>query len=220
MNVVHGQKPAWPPTPPLIAILRGLESERAAAVGGVLFDAGFRALEVPLNRPGALAGIETLTRIAPADALIGAGTVTEIGQIDAVAAAGGCLVVSPHLDMQLVAHAHARGMRFVPGVFTPTEAFTALRAGADALKLFPAETLSPAGLRALLSVLPVGTLAWPVGGITPESVARWCEAGANGFGIGSALFSPGVALEELARRAQAFVAAWQQSAPRAQGGDK
>ncbi|HTT09427.1 MAG TPA: 2-dehydro-3-deoxy-6-phosphogalactonate aldolase [Burkholderiaceae bacterium] len=211
---------AWPPAPPLIAILRGLESERAAAVGRVLFDAGFRALEVPLNRPGALAGIEALAGVAPPDALMGAGTVTEVGQVDAVAAAGGALIVSPHLDTGLVAHARARGMRVVPGVFTPTEAFAALRAGADALKLFPAETLSPAGLRALLSVLPAGTLAWPVGGVTPDAMARWREAGANGFGIGGALFGPGIALEELARRAQAFVAAWTQAAPGKHGGEK
>jgi 2-dehydro-3-deoxyphosphogalactonate aldolase len=217
MNVGRMETSNWPPVPPLIAILRGLERERAGAVGRVLFDAGFRALEVPLNRPHALAGIEALARLAPPEALIGAGTVTELAQVDSVAAAGGSLVVSPHLDTNVTAHARSHGMRVVPGVFTPTEAFTALRAGVDALKLFPAETLSPAGLRALLSVLPAGTLAWPVGGVTAESMVPWREAGANGFGIGSALFSPGITLDELARRARAFVAAWRDSAPRAQG---
>jgi len=211
MNVSRADTGPWPPRPPLIAILRGLESDRAGAVGRILFDAGFRAVEVPLNRPRALAGIEALMRIAPADALVGAGTVTDVAQVDAVAAAGGHLIVSPHLDTQLAAHARAQGMRVVPGVFSPSEAFTALRAGVDALKFFPAETLTPAGLRALLSVLPADTLAWPVGGITPDSMARWREAGANGFGIGSALFSPGIALDELARRAAAFIAAWRLS---------
>jgi 2-dehydro-3-deoxyphosphogalactonate aldolase len=119
------------------------------------------------------------------------------------------LIVSPHLDAALVAHARARSLFVVPGVFTPTEAFAAIRARADALKFFPAEVLLPAGLRALLSVLPAGTRAWPVGGITPDSLARWREAGANGFGIGSALFKPGVTLDELATRARAFVVAWQ-----------
>ena len=208
MNVDRSEVRGWPPAPPLIAILRGLELERAEQVGRVLFDAGFRAVEVPLNRPHAMACIDTLVRTAPADALIGAGTVTDIEQVDAVAAAGGRLIVSPHLDPRVVAHARDRGLRAVPGVFTPTEAFTALRAGAHALKFFPAETLLPAGLRALLSVLPTDTLAWPVGGITPESLAPWREAGANGFGIGSALFKPGVALDDLARRANAFVDAW------------
>jgi len=206
-----GTEAGWPPAPPLIAILRGLEHERADAVGRVLFDAGFRAVEVPLNRPHALAGIEALARIAPPDALIGAGTVTELEQIDAVAAAGGRLIVSPHLNAVLVKHARGRGLRVVPGVFTPTEAFAATRAGADALKLFPAEILSPAGLRALLSVLPPGTLVWPVGGVSVDSISRWREAGANGFGIGGALFNPGITLEELAQRAIAFVAAWRLS---------
>ena len=205
------EAPAWPPTPPLTAILRGLESERASAVGKILFDAGYCALEVPLNRPGALAGIETLARIAPPHALVGAGTVTEPAQVDAVAEAGGRLIVSPHFDAAVVSHARARGMRVLPGVFTPSEAYAALRAGAHALKIFPAEATSPAGLRALLSILPAGTLVWPVGGITPDSLARWCEAGANGFGIGSALFSPGITLEELARRARAFIEAWQRA---------
>jgi 2-dehydro-3-deoxyphosphogalactonate aldolase len=209
MTTSHTETPTWPPAPPLIAILRGLENAQAVAVGHVLFDAGFRALEVPLNRPQALASIEALVRIAPAGALVGAGTVTDTGQIDAVAAAGGRLIVSPHLDVALVAHARARSLFVVPGVFTPSEAFAALRAGADALKFFPAEILAPAGLRALLSVLPTGTRAWPVGGITPESLARWREAGANGFGIGGALFKPGVTLADLAAHARAFVVAWQ-----------
>ena len=209
MTTGRTEMPAWPPAPPLVAILRGLANEQAGEAGRVLFDAGFRALEVPLNRPQALACIETLARIAPPGALVGAGTVTDAGEVDSVVAAGGRLIVSPHLDVALVAHARAQGLHVVPGVFTPTEAFAAIRAGASALKFFPAEVLSPAGLRALLSVLPAGTPAWPVGGITPDSLARWREAGASGFGIGSALFKPGLTLDELATRARTFVAAWQ-----------
>lgn len=198
----------WPPSPPLIAILRGLAPEHAADVGRVLLDAGFRALEVPLNRPAAFACIEALVRLAPPDALIGAGTVVDTTQVDAVAAAGARLVVSPHFDQAVVEQARRRGLYVVPGVLTPSEAFAALRAGADALKLFPAEILTPVGLRALLSVLPENTLAWPVGGITPESLAPWRAAGAHGFGIGSALFKPGDSAEQLALRARAFIDAW------------
>jgi 2-dehydro-3-deoxyphosphogalactonate aldolase len=193
----------------LVAILRGLDSERAAEVGGALFDAGFRAIEVPLNRPQAMACIETLVRIAPPDALIGAGTVMDAKQVEAIAVAGGRLVVSPHLDTAIVSHARARNLYVVPGVFTPTEAFAALRAGAHALKLFPAEILTPAGLRALRSVLPDDALLWPVGGITPDTLAPWRHAGADGFGIGAALFKPGVTLDGLATQAHAFIAAWE-----------
>lgn len=199
---------AWPPTPPLVAILRGLAPEHAAGVGRVLLEAGFRALEVPLNRPHALACIETLVRMAPPDALVGAGTVVDAAQVDAVAATGARLIVSPHFDAAVVAHARQRGLLVVPGVLTPSEAMAALRTGAHALKLFPAEMLAPVGLRAMLSVLPEGTLVWPVGGITPESLAPWRAAGANGFGIGSALFKPGDGVEQLARRARAFIDAW------------
>jgi 2-dehydro-3-deoxyphosphogalactonate aldolase len=199
---------AWPPAPPLVAILRGLQPERALDVARVLFDAGWRVLEVPLNRPGALACIEALARSAPADALIGAGTVLSASEVDAVAGAGGRLVVSPHTDGEVIARSKALGMRAVPGVFTASEAFAALRAGADALKLFPAEAMSPAGLRALLSVLPAGTLLWPVGGIEPADLGRWRAHGAGGFGIGGALFNPEYTLAEIARRAQAFIQAF------------
>lgn len=201
----------WPPAPPLVAILRGLEPERAVAVGCVLFDAGFRAVEVPLNRPGALEGMAALAKAAPRDALIGAGTVLEVEQVDAVARAGGRLIVSPHCDVAVIRRARELRLHAAPGIFTATEAFTALRAGAQALKLFPAEALTPAGLQALASVLPAGTPLWPVGGITPESLARWRTAGATGFGIGGALFKPGIALDALRERALAFIAAWSAS---------
>lgn len=200
--------PVWPPSPPLVAILRGLQPERAAEIARVLFDAGFRALEVPLNRPGALECISTITVIAPADACIGAGTVTEPAQVEAVAQAGGRLIVSPHFDAAVMARTRALGLYAVPGVFTASEAFAALRAGAHALKIFPAEAMPPAGLQALASVLPAGAQLWPVGGITPESLAGWRRHGATGFGIGGALFKPEMPLADVRERARAFMGAW------------
>ncbi len=203
-------RPAWPPAPPLVAILRGLPPADAAAVGRALFDAGLRTLEVPLNRPGALDSLAILAGMAPADALVGAGTVLSATQVDAVAAAGGRLIVMPHADVALIAHAqaHAAGLRVVPGVFTATEAFAALAAGADALKLFPAEVLQPAGLKALRAVLPPALPLWPVGGVTPDNLAAWRAAGATGAGLGSALYPEGAPAAEVARRAAAFMAAW------------
>jgi len=202
--------PTWPPSPPLVAILRGLQPERAADVGRVLFDAGFRALEVPLNRPGALHCIAALVAIAPPDAWIGAGTVMQPGQVEAVAKAGGKLIVSPHCDVAVIERACALGLHVVPGIFTASEAFAALRAGAHALKIFPAEAMLPAGLAALATVLPEGTPLWPVGGITPESLPTWLRHGAGGFGIGGALFKPETSTAEIGRRAQAFMRAYNQ----------
>jgi 2-dehydro-3-deoxyphosphogalactonate aldolase len=204
---------AWPPAPPLVAILRGLQPEGAVELGHVLFDAGFRALEVPLNRPGALECIAALAAIAPADAWIGAGTVTEPAQVDAVARAGGRLIVSPHCDPTVIARTCALGLRAVPGVFTASEAFAALRAGAHALKIFPAEAITPAGLQALTTVLPPGTPLWPVGGITPESLALWLRHGAAGFGIGGALFKPELSTATVGERARAFMQALAHAAP-------
>lgn len=198
----------WPQVPALVAILRGLQPQRARDVAQLLFDAGWRLLEVPLNRPGALACIEAAARVAPADALVGAGTVVDAAQVDALAQAGGQLVVSPHTDPAVVARCVALGLRAVPGVFTASEAFAALRLGASALKVFPAEAMVPSGLRALASVLPPATPLWPVGGIEPQHVAEWRRHGATGFGIGSALFKPEFDLPEIARRAHAFIAAW------------
>jgi 2-dehydro-3-deoxyphosphogalactonate aldolase len=203
------------PDPPLVAILRGLAPEQAADVGRLLFDAGFRTLEVPLNRPGAMRSIEALLRIAPPDALVGAGTVVTAEQVGEVAAAGGRLIVSPHCDTAVIARTRELGLYSAPGVFTATEAFAALRAGAHALKLFPAEAMAPAGLQALATVLPAGTPLWPVGGITPGSFAQWRAAGATGFGIGGALFKPGVGLDDLRTRARAFVQAWRNHPDRA-----
>lgn len=193
---------------PLVAILRGLSPADAPAVGAALFEAGFRLLEVPLNREGALEAINLLARMAPADAIIGGGTMLNVADVDAVADAGGRLFVSPNCRPSVIARAAARGMLCAPGVATPTEAFDALDAGAHALKLFPAEAIGYAGLKAFRTVLPAGTPLWPVGGVTPEQLPAWKAAGATGAGIGSQLYAPGVALDALAQRAAAYAAAW------------
>ena len=197
------------PQPPLVAILRGLEPERAAEVARTLFDAGFRILEVPLNRPGALQCIATIAALAPAGALIGGGTMLSVAHVDAVRTAGGRLMVAPNCNPAVIAHAAAQGMFVAPGVATPTEAFAALDAGATVLKLFPAEVIGTGGLKALRSVLPEGTGLWPVGGVTPASLAPWAQAGATGFGIGSQLFRPGMPVAEIGAVAREFVAAWE-----------
>lgn len=196
-------------TPPLVAILRGLPADDAAAVGTALLDAGFRLIEVPLNRPGALDAIATLARIAPTDALVGGGTMMTKTDVDAVKDAGGRLFVAPHCDPEVIAYAAAQGMLCLPGIATPSEAFSALRAGAQGLKLFPAEALGMAGLRALRTVLPAGTHVFPVGGVTPAQMAEWVAAGATGFGIGSALYKPGMRAADVAPIARRYVEAWQ-----------
>ena len=199
---------------PLVAILRGLEPDQASSVGLALYAAGFRTLEVPLNRPGALDCIATLVRTLPDDVLVGGGTMLTVADVDAVHAASGRLMVSPNCNGPVIAHAAARGMLCAPGVATPSEAFAALEAGAHPLKLFPSEMVGHGGLKALKSVLPAGTDFWPVGGITPESMAAWVAAGATGFGIGSQLYAPGTAAEVVEQRARAYVAAWLDAAPR------
>lgn len=193
---------------PLVAILRGLAPQDAAGVGRTLFDAGFRLLEVPLNRPGAIEAMRILLDIAPPDALVGGGTMLREADVDAVADAGGRIFVAPNCNPAVIAHAAARGLLCMPGVATPTEAFAALDAGAHVLKLFPAESIGPAGLKAIRTVLPEGTPLWPVGGVSPEQLGAWKAAGAGGAGIGGQLFAPGIGLEELGRRARSFGQAW------------
>lgn len=194
---------------PLVAILRGLLPAEAEAVGAALVESGFRTLEVPLNRPGALECIAILARTLPADAIVGGGTMLTVADVEAVHAAGGRLMVSPNCDTAVIRRAVELGMLAAPGVATPTEAFAALQAGAHALKLFPAEMVGQGGLKALKSVLPGGTEFWPVGGITPESMGPWKKAGATGFGIGSQLFAPGATAEQVVQRGRAYVQAWQ-----------
>ncbi|MFA9218075.1 MAG: 2-dehydro-3-deoxy-6-phosphogalactonate aldolase [Sphingomonadaceae bacterium] len=200
------------PDLPLVAILRGLTPAEAADVGSVLYEAGFRALEVPLNRPGALECIIALQQRLGSGVLVGGGTMLTVGHVEAVHGAGGRLLVSPNCNPAVIRRAAALGMYCAPGVATPTEAFAALEAGAHALKLFPCDMVGHAGLKAMLSVIPAGTPMWPVGGITPDNMAGWRRAGATGFGIGGQLYSPGVTLETLAANAASFVAAWHASA--------
>lgn len=195
---------------PLIAILRGLTPAEAPAVGQALVDSGFALIEVPLNSPDPLHSIAALTQQQP-QALIGAGTVLNAQQVKDVHAAGGRLIVSPHFNPAVVAQALALGMVALPGVATPSEAFAALDAGAHGLKLFPAEMISPATVKALRAVLPKEVGLMPVGGITPDNMAPYLAAGANGFGLGSALYAPGRSAAQVAAQATAFVQAFRQA---------
>ncbi|KIP88868.1 MULTISPECIES: 2-dehydro-3-deoxy-6-phosphogalactonate aldolase [Pseudomonas fluorescens group] len=192
----------------LIAILRGLQPQEAAAVGEVLYSAGFRVIEVPLNSPSPYESIRILRDALPDDCLIGAGTVLTPEQVEQVKAAGGQVIVMPHSDAKVLRAAKAAGLYLSPGVATPTEAFAALAEGADILKLFPAEQMGPAVVKAWLAVLPAGTVLAPVGGITPDNMQAFIDAGVKGFGLGSGLFKPGMTPEQVAVNATAYVAAW------------
>ena len=193
---------------PLVAILRGVTPEEIVPIGRALVDAGFAIIEVPLNSPRPLESIARLNEVVGYDTLVGAGTVMSALQVRQVADAGGRLIVMPHGDVEVIRRAKALDLVCTPGVFTPTEAFAALKAGADALKLFPAEAMPPAIVKAWRAVLPPGTLLIPVGGIKPESMKAYVEASANGFGLGSALFSPQMSAAEVGRNARAFADAW------------
>jgi 2-dehydro-3-deoxyphosphogalactonate aldolase len=189
----------------LVAILRGIRPEEAVAVASVLAVRGFAIVEVPLNSPDPLASIAALAGEFGDRMLIGAGTVMTEAQVAEVAAAGGKLIVTPHADAALVRAAKRLGLLAVPGFFTPAEAFGMLAAGADALKLFPAEGANPAMLRAMRAVLPAGTMVLPVGGIDATNMAAWRAAGAAGFGIGSAVYKPGDTPEIVSAKALALV---------------
>jgi len=192
---------------PLVAILRGLTPADASSIGAALDTAGFSLIEVPLNSPQPLASIATLIAQLP-NALVGAGTVLTTAQVREVHGAGGQLIVSPNFDADVVRTAVQLGMVCLPGVMTPTEAFAALAAGASGIKLFPAELVPPAGVKALRAVLSAQTLVLPVGGITPEAMAPYRAAGASGFGLGSALYKPGDDAATVAAAARRYVAAW------------
>ena len=192
---------------PLVAILRGIAPHEAEAMGDALVAAGIRLIEVPLNSPAPLASIEALAMRLGDRAMIGAGTVTASAELVAVRDAGGRLIVSPNADEEVIVETVQAGLVSLPGFFTASEAFTALRAGAHALKLFPAEGAQPAMLKALRAVLPLETPVLPVGGITPELLSLWLEAGAAGFGLGSALYRKGDSAAEVGKRADRFVAA-------------
>lgn len=200
--------PAWLTPLPLVAILRGLPPAQAVAVGEAVAGAGFHLIEVPLNSPQPLRSIRLLADALGDHCLVGAGTVLSPAQVDEVAAAGGRLIVMPHADVAVIAAARRAGLLCVPGVATPTEAFAALAVGASALKLFPAELLGPPVLKAWRAVLPREAALLPVGGIGPDSMAAYVAAGASGFGIASALYSPDRDIADVGRRAQAFVQAW------------
>ena len=192
---------------PLVAILRGIRPEEAEPIAATLLEAGIRVVEVPLNSPDPFTSIERLARRFGEQALIGAGTVTTPEEVTRLAGVGARLMVTPHADPALVRAAKDAGLQAAPGFFTPAEAFALLAAGADALKLFPAEAASPAVLKSLRAVLPPGTPILPVGGMDPGTIPAWQAAGAAGFGIGSALYKPGDTPDIVRTKAQALLAA-------------
>jgi 2-dehydro-3-deoxyphosphogalactonate aldolase len=193
---------------PLVAILRGLRPDEAVKVGQALVDAGFSLLEVPLNSPEPFVSIRRLAEMFGSRALVGAGTVLAASDVGRLRDAGGTLCIMPHADLAVIREAKRQGLLCVPGVATPTEAFAALDAGADGLKLFPAEMLPPAVVKSWRAVLPKSTRLYPVGGITPQVMAAYMAAGATGFGLGSALYKAGLSPGEVAANANAFVSAW------------
>ena len=192
---------------PLVAVLRGVRPDEVEAIGAAIIAAGIHILEVPLKSPEPYESITRLSALAGDDVLVGAGTVIDEGSVHRVAAAGGNLIVSPSTDPAVIAATVAAGMASLPGVFTPTEAFTAIAAGAHGLKFFPAEAGSPAVIKALRAVLPRDLPLLAVGGITPDSLGAWAAAGADGFGLGSALYRPGMGAAEVGETAARFVAA-------------
>ncbi len=199
---------------PLVAILRGVKPDEVEGVGDALVAAGFTIIEVPMNSPDPLDSIARLAKRFEGRAVVGAGTVLHVDQVAQVEAAGGTLIIAPNANTQVIAAAAQRGLVVMPGIATPTEAFAALEAGAAALKLFPAEAASPAVLKAMRAVLPKDTRVLPVGGIVPDVLADWRKAGAAGFGLGSALYAPGISADEVGARAAKFVAALATELPR------
>jgi 2-dehydro-3-deoxyphosphogalactonate aldolase len=211
MNAVEKFAAGWARCP-LIAVLRGLRPDEAQAIGAALVQGGWRLIEVPLNSPQPLQSIATLAQAFP-EALVGAGTVLTAGQVREVHAAGGQLIVAPNFNAEVVREAVRLGMACLPGVLTATEAFAALEAGAIGLKLFPAEMIPPAAVKALRAVLPASTLLLPVGGIGIGNMSSYRSAGADGFGIGSSLYKPGMSAAEVKRNAIDFLAAWAGTIP-------
>lgn len=192
---------------PLVAIIRGVRPEEAEAIGGALIEAGIRIIEVPLNSPDPLTSIERLARAFGDRALIGAGTVLSVEGMRTVADAGGRIIVSPNVHGDVIAATVAAGLVAAPGYFTPSEAFAAIRAGAGVLKLFPAEAASPAVVKAHRAVLPPTVRLLVVGGVTPGKMADYLKAGADGFGLGGALYQPGMSSADVRERADTFIAA-------------
>ncbi|WP_112312998.1 2-dehydro-3-deoxy-6-phosphogalactonate aldolase [Pseudogemmobacter bohemicus] len=195
----------------LVAILRGITPTEAEAVSDVLIEAGFEALEVPLNSPDPLTTIGAMVRRHGQDVLIGGGTMLSVAHVDQVADQGGRLMVSPNMRPAVIAHAVARGMVTMPGVLTPTEAFDALDAGAAGLKFFPASLMGPGGISALMAVLPKGTIVGAVGGVTPGNMGDYIKAGVATFGMGTAVYRPGDSVGDVRAKARALVAAYDQA---------
>lgn len=193
---------------PIIAILRGVQPHEAEDIGAALIAEGVRIIEVPLNSPSPFDSITRLQKRFGAEALIGAGTVLNVGQVEACRAAGARIIVSPNTDPDVIAATRRMGMASAPGCATPSEAFNALNAGADAIKLFPGEMISPAIVKAMRAVLPSDTPVLIVGGVGPKTMASYRAAGVNGFGVGGSLYRPGDSARDVARKARALVAAY------------
>ena len=193
---------------PLVAILRGLRPEETEAVVGGLIEAGFTAIEIPLNSPEPFRSSEIAARLAPAGCLIGAGTVLTVGDVERLDAAGGKLMVSPNVEPEVIRTAASRGMVTLPGVFTPTEALAAAGAGATGLKFFPASVLGPSGINAIRAVLPKDLLIAAVGGVSEANFADYVAAGISAFGLGSSLYKPGMTAEDVADRAKLTMEAY------------
>jgi 2-dehydro-3-deoxyphosphogalactonate aldolase len=192
---------------PLIAIIRGVTPSEAEAIADVLYEAGIRIIEVPLNSPNPIDTIDRLAARFGDSVLVGGGTVLDPVQVGAIQATGGRLIVSPNTDVAVIAATAAAGLVSIPGYFTPSEAFAALKAGATALKLFPAEATTPAVLKAQRAVIPADVQILPVGGVKPDNMQPWIEAGANGFGLGGGLYRACQSATETAEKARAYVAA-------------
>lgn len=191
---------------PLVAIIRGVKPDEAEAIGDAIFEGGIRIIEVPLNSPGPLESIKQLAERFGERMLVGAGTVLDPSEVGRVRDLGGRLIVSPNTNIEVISASRSAGLVSSPGYFTPSEAFAAIRAGATALKLFPAEAASPAVLKAQLAVIPKDVPIMIVGGVRPDNMRPWLDAGASGFGLGGGLYKPGQSAEETLDKARAYVA--------------
>jgi 2-dehydro-3-deoxyphosphogalactonate aldolase len=202
---------------PIIAILRGLTSTDAVAIGSALIDAGIRMIEVPLNSPDPLSSIARLHDRFGRNALIGAGTVLSAEAVDSVARAGGRLIVSPNVDAAVIARAVELGLEPLPGFLSATEAFCAIRAGASTLKLFPAGSVNRSHVKAIREILPGDAEIWAVGGTGAHDLAQWLDCGVRGIGVGGSLYKPGDSAEAVGQRARALIEAWHKAKPRSDG---